>query len=99
AVSSDADAGVNAAGVAGAALPSAATDSAFSDDSVAVSGQSGQVSPMAGVNIGELRDRMQAVRAQNGGREVAAGGLFGAGGGESLVGFGRLMIGGGTGGR
>jgi trimeric autotransporter adhesin len=95
----DADAGVSATGAAGAALPSAATDSAFSDDSVAVSGQSGQVSPMAGVNIGELRDRMQAVRTQNGGREVAAGGLFGAGGGESVGSFGGPMIGGGTGGR
>ena len=95
ALSSDADGGVSAAGVTGAALPSAATDSAFSDDSVAVSGQSGQVSPMAGANIGQLRDQLQAARAQNGGQQVAAGGLFGAGGGGSGGGFGGAMIGGG----
>ncbi|HEX8710643.1 MAG TPA: carboxypeptidase-like regulatory domain-containing protein, partial [Terracidiphilus sp.] len=90
----------NSAGVAGdvgAALPSAATDSSFSDESVAVSGQAGQVSPMAGVDIGELRDRMQAMRAQNGGREDAGGGgLFGYGGGGGFGGPGGF--GGGFGG-
>lgn len=95
ALGSDASAEVSAAGVAGAALPSAATDSAFSEDSVAVSGQSGQVSSIAGVNIDELRDRMQAVRAQNGGQDIAAGGLFGAGGGGgSGGGFGGPIAGG-----
>ena len=83
------DPGAGIAGEAGAALPSAATDSSFSDESVAVSGQAGQVSPMAGENLGELRDRMQAMRTQNGGREVAGGGgLFGFGGGGGFGGPG-----------
>ncbi len=87
------DTGDGAAGDAGAALPSAATDSSFSDESVAVSGQAGQVSPMAGVDIDALRQRMQAMRAQNGGRDVT-GGLFGYGGGGFGGGFGGPMMGG-----
>jgi hypothetical protein len=91
------DTGTGAAGDAGAALPSIAGNSDFSDDSVAVSGQSGQVSPMAGVNIAELRDQMQAMRAQNGG-QMPAGGLFGGGpfggGGGFGGGFGSPMAGG-----
>ena len=97
ALGGDPDAGSGAAGVAGAALPSAATDSTFSDESVAVSGQSGQVSPVAGVDINELRDRMQAMRAQNSGRDVASGGLFGYGGGGFGGGFGGPAMGGGGG--
>ena len=94
---SDSATGAGTTGDAGAALPSAATDSSFSDDSVAVSGQSGQVSPVAGVDIAELRDRMQAIRAQNGGQMPAAGGLFGGGpfdGGAFGGGFGGPMMGG-----
>jgi hypothetical protein len=96
ALESGTDPGAGAAGDAGAALPSAATDTSFSDESVAVSGQAGQVSPMAGVNIDELRDRMQAMRAQNGGQATAAG-LFGGGpfgGGPFGGGFGGPMMGG-----
>lgn len=92
-----ADAGGGAVGDAGAALPSAATDSSFSDESVAVSGQAGQVSPMAGVDIGELRDRMQAMRAQNGGREVRGGVMIGGplgGGPFGGGGFGGGGVGG-----
>lgn len=98
------DTGVGAAGVSGAALPSVASDSSFSDESVAVSGQSGQVSPMAGVDIDQLREQMQQMRAQNGGREVI-GGLFGGpgggfgGGGFGVGGFGGGFRGGRFGGR
>ena len=48
----------------GAALPSIAGNSDFSGESVAISGQSGQVSPMAGQNIEQIRDAM--VRARRG---------------------------------
>ena len=88
----DTDSGAGSAGDAGAVLPSVAGNSSFSDDSVAVSGQSGQVSPMAGADIAELRDRMQAMRAQNGGRDLPGGGLFG--GGPFGGGFGGPMVGG-----
>jgi hypothetical protein len=103
ALGSDTDTGAGTAGDAGAALPSAADNSSFSEDSVAVSGQSGQVSQMAGADIGELRDRMQAMRAENGGRDAAGGGLFGYGGGGGFGGgpgggFGGPMMGGGPGG-
>lgn len=91
ALGSDTDSGTGAAGDAGAALPPVAGNADFSDDSVAVSGQSGQVSPMAGVDLAELRDRMQAMRAANGG-QIARGGLFG--GGPFAGGFGGPMMGG-----
>src|SRR6185437_14648468 len=82
----------------GAALPSVAGNSDFSDESVAVTGQSGQVSPMAGVGIAELRDRMDAERAANGGREGMAGGLFGGGAFGGGFGGPMAMGGGGRGG-
>jgi len=50
---SGADTSAGVAGDAGVALPSVAGNSDFSDESVAVTGQSGQVSPMAGVVIAE----------------------------------------------
>ncbi|HUA99843.1 MAG TPA: TonB-dependent receptor [Terracidiphilus sp.] len=91
------DTGAGTAGASGAALPSIASDSSFSDESVAVSGNSGQVSPMAGVDIDALREQMQQERAQNGGREQA-GGLFGGGPGFGGGGFGGGFGGGGFGG-
>jgi hypothetical protein len=67
---------------AGAALPSIAGNSDFGGDSVAISGQSGQVSPLAGQNIDQIRDAMDAYRNANGGQLPAGGGgLFGGGGG------------------
>jgi len=53
-----------AAGASGAALPSIAGNSDFSDESVAVTGQAGAVSPLAGVNMDQLRDAMETLRAQ-----------------------------------
>jgi len=80
----------------GAALPSIAGNSDFSSESVAVTGQSGQVSPLAGVDMDRLRDAMETARAQGlvpGGQ----GGLFGGpgGGGFGGGGFGGGGFGGG----
>ncbi len=86
-----------ATGTSGAALPSIAGNSDFSDESVAISGQSGSVSPLAGVDMDRMRDAMETMRAQggmNGGGP--GGGLFGGGGFGG--GFGPGDFGGGFGG-
>lgn len=100
ALSSDTDTGNGTAGVSGAELPSAAANTDFSSDSVAISGQSGQVSPLAGINIDQIRDAMEAYRAANPGQQLpGAGGLLGGGpGGEGFGGPG-FGSGGGAGGR
>lgn len=86
------------AGASGAALPSIAGNSDFSDESVAISGQSGSVSPLAGVDMDRVRDAMETMRAQGGMNVdgVPGGGLFGGGGGGG--GFGPGGFGGGFGG-
>jgi hypothetical protein len=103
ALAGDAETGTQAGGsgsglgAAGAALPSIAGNSDFSGDSVAISGQSGQVSPMAGVNIDQIRDAMDAYRNANGGQlPPGGGGLFGGGPGGGA--FGPGGFGGGPGG-
>ena len=72
----------------GAALPGAAASSTFSTDSVAVTGQSGQVSPLAGVDVDRIRDAIETARAQG----LGGGGFFGGsgfgGGGPGGGGFG-----------
>jgi trimeric autotransporter adhesin len=68
-----AEGGTNASG---AALPGAAGNSAFGSDSVAISGQSGTVSPLAGMDPDRIRDAIETMRAQGG-----AGGPGGQGGG------------------
>ena len=55
-------------GSTGAALPSAAGNSDFSSDSVAISGQAGAVSPLAGVDVDRIRDAMETMRLQNPGQ-------------------------------
>jgi hypothetical protein len=93
ALSGDTQTQGGAAGQSGAALPSVAGNADFSDQSVAISGQSGSVSPMAGVDMDRLRDAMETMRAQfggNGGGPPGVG-LFGGGGfggGFGPVGFG-----------
>jgi trimeric autotransporter adhesin len=84
------------AGVSGTALPSIAGNSDFAGDSVAVTGQAGQVSPLAGVDIDRLRDTIEMMRAQNGGNSGQGGGLFGGGGGfiGGAGGFGGGAFGG-----
>jgi trimeric autotransporter adhesin len=75
----------------GAALPGAAANSNFGTDSVAVTGQSGTVSPLAGVDVDRIRDAIETARAQGGG--AGGGGFFGGpgfggGGGGGFGGFG-----------
>jgi hypothetical protein len=82
------------AGAPGAELPSIAANSDFGGDSVAISGQSGQVSPLAGLDPDRIRDAMETYRSQIGGGS-GAGGLFGGGGGFGGGGFGGGSPGGG----
>jgi hypothetical protein len=94
ALSGDTETQGGSTGTSGTALPSIAGNSDFSDQSVAISGQSGSVSPLAGVDMDRLRDAMETMRAQgglNGG--AAGGGLFGGGG--FGAGFGGGDFGGG----
>lgn len=82
-----------AGGMAGAALPSIAGNSDFSGDSVAISGQMGQVSPMAGIDMDRIRDAIESMRAQNGGQFNPGGqGMFVLNGGGG--GFGGITMGG-----
>jgi hypothetical protein len=96
ALETGADTQAGSAGVGGAELPSIAANSDFSGDSVAISGQSGQVSPLAGVDMDRLRDTIETIRAQNGGQGGPGGGLFGGGPGGGD--FGGGGFGGGPGG-
>ena len=90
ALASDTETQAGAAGATGAALPSVAGNSDFSEESVAISGQAGAVSPLAGVDMDRLRDALETFRAQNPGLE----GNF-AGGGAGLFGGGPGGFGGG----
>jgi len=105
ALATDSETQGGAAGASGAALPSVANNSDFGGDSVAISGQSGQVSPLAGLDMDRIRDAIETVRAQGGlpaGLSDAIGGLFGGGpggGGFGSSGFGGGGFGGGGGGR
>jgi hypothetical protein len=85
----------NAGGSAGVALPSIAGNSDFGGDSVAITGQSGQVSPLAGVDMDRIRDAIETARVQGAVPGGQAGGLFGGGGG---FGGGAGGLGGGFGG-
>jgi trimeric autotransporter adhesin len=77
----------------GAALPSAASNSEFSSESVNVNGQAGQVSPLAGLDMDRIRDAIEDARVMNG------GGGFGGRGGMFLAGPGGFGGGGFFGGR
>ncbi|HEU5351859.1 MAG TPA: carboxypeptidase-like regulatory domain-containing protein [Terracidiphilus sp.] len=69
-------------GDAGAALPSIAGNSDFSGDSVAISGEAGAVSPLAGMDMDRMREMAETLRSQfgGGGGNFRTGG-FGRGGG------------------
>jgi trimeric autotransporter adhesin len=101
ALSSDTETQAGSAGASGAALPSVAGNSDFGSDAVAISGQAGAVSPLAGVDMDRLRDAFETFRAQNPGQEgnFAGGGnvgLFGGGpGGGGFIGPGGFGGGGG----
>ena len=82
ALAADTETQAGVSGAAGAALPSIAGNSDFSSDSVAISGQSGTVSSLAGVDMDRMRDTMETMRAKNGpGGNFGGpgGGLFGGG--------------------
>jgi hypothetical protein len=104
ALTGDAVASAGTAGQTGASLPSIAGNSDFGGDSVAITGQTGQVSPLAGVDMDRLRDAMETMRAQNGGQGQGGGnfggggGLFGGGGPGGGFGGGPGGFGGGPGG-
>jgi hypothetical protein len=95
AMSGEADNQQGTGGATGAALPSVAGNSDFGGDSVAFSGQAGQVSPLAGVDTDRIRDAIETARAQ-GLLPQGGGGLFGGGAGAG--GFGGGFGGGGFGG-
>ena len=76
-ISSDTETGAGEAGVSGADLPTIASSNDFSGDSVAITGQTGQVSPVAGLDMNRLRDALQTYVAQSGGQMPGTGGLFG----------------------
>jgi hypothetical protein len=91
-------------GLSGAALPSIAGNSDFGDESVAISGQTGAVSPLAGLDMDRVRDAVETLRAQGalpGGQngQFGQGGNFGGGGGGLSSGFGGAGGFGGGGGR
>ena len=96
ALTSDTETQAGGAGTSGAALPSAAGNSDFSSESVAISGQAGAVSPLAGVDMDRLRDAMETVRAQMGG-QLGPGGQPSAGV-MVMNGGGGMFAGGGAGG-
>ena len=111
ALSGDSNAASGGAGTAGASLPSIAGNADFSGDSVSISGQTGQVSPLAGIDMDRVRDFAESIRAQNGGQGPGGtpgqpgnpgpggGGLFSGGfGGGGFGGDGFGFAGGGFGG-
>jgi hypothetical protein len=89
-----AEGGTNTAGsaTAGVTLPGAAGNSSFGTDSVAINGQSGTVSPLAGVDVDRIRDAIETARAQGGsdggGGFFGGSGFGGGGGGGGGGGFG-----------
>ena len=66
ALTADTDTGAGIEGMSGAALPSIANNSDFGDESVAITGQAGQVSALAGVDMDRLRDAVQTIQVQGG---------------------------------
>jgi hypothetical protein len=101
-LAADTDTGAGTAGASGAALPSIAANSDFSDESVAITGQAGQVSALAGIDVDRVRDAIQSIQVQGGlngqGGDGGQGGLFGGNGGGGGFGGGGGGFGGGGGG-
>ena len=64
ALGDDTETQAGSSGEAGAALPSIAGNSDFAGDSVAISGQAGAVSPLAGLDMDRIRDAIETLRAQ-----------------------------------
>ena len=88
-LASGTDAAEGGASAAGAALPSAASSAASGADSVAITGQSGSVSPLAGIDPDRIRDAIATMQAQAGnGGGFFGGPGFGGGGPGGFGGFG-----------
>jgi hypothetical protein len=94
-LAADTDTGAGTAGASGAALPSIAGNSDFSDESVAITGQAGQVSALAGIDVDRVRDAIQSIQVQGGLNGQGGDGGFGGNGGGG--GFGGAFGGGGFG--
>ena len=93
ALGADTETQAGPSGATGASLPSIAGNSDFGDDSVAISGQSGAVSPLAGLDMNRIRDAVETLRAQG----ILPGGQNGGNfGGDN--GFGSFGGRGGSGG-
>jgi len=101
ALNADTDTTAGTAGASGAALPSIAANSNFSDESVAITGQAGQVSALAGIDLDRIRDAIQTIQVQGGlngqGGDAGPVSLFGGGGGGFGGAFGGGFGGGGGG--
>ena len=82
----------------GAALPSIASNSEFNADSVNINGHSGQVSPLAGLDMDRIRNVVEDARAMNGGG-ILSGGMRGGFGGGGFLGGPGGFAGGFMGGR
>jgi len=97
-LSSDTESGSGGASAnGGAVLPSIAGNSDFSSESVSINGQSGQVSPIAGLDMDRIRDAIETARAQ--GAIPGGGGLFDSAGSGGFGGaFGGSFVIGGPGG-
>ena len=90
ALAGNTDTQAGGSGATDAALPSVAGNADFSGDAVAISGQAGAVSPLAGMDMDRVRDAIETVRSQLGGNfsGLLGGGGFGGGFGGGPGGFG-----------
>lgn len=91
ALAGDTETQVGTGGPSGAALPSVAGNSDFSDESVAISGQAGAVSPMAGLDMDRIRDAIETYRLQNPGQGLPGQGGILMQGGSGRLGGGVFM--------
>jgi hypothetical protein len=100
ALNADTDTGAGTVGASGAALPSIAGNTDFSEESVAVSGQAGQVSALAGLDPDRIRDAALSIQMQGGlnGQGAGGGQQALALGASDAGGFGGAFGGGGFGG-
>lgn len=88
-LASGTDAAEGGTTASGAALPTVAESASAGSDSVAINGQSGQVSPLAGLDPDRMRDAIETMRAQGGGGFFGGPGFGGPGGfGGGPGGFG-----------
>ncbi|WP_049961440.1 carboxypeptidase-like regulatory domain-containing protein [Pseudacidobacterium ailaaui] len=73
-------------------LPSLANNSDFSNESVAVSGQSGSTNPFAGINMGQMRENMENMQFDQSLSQVPGSSSGGRGGPGGFGGPGGLVV-------